>query len=874
MAIIFYIFTTLLALGIMAFAAYLAYKRGFFKSLVKCGIAFLSLLLSIIITKLISHVTKDAFAGLADLVVSNIGSEGTLAELIESSDTFEILFAALPAAIIAPFIFVIVFFVLKLILDLVFHIVEKNILKGKINTEFKYSKGVSCVFGCIIAFLCIFSALVPINGFVTVFANVYDVVSTLDEENGSPLFDGVVDGLNKNPVKTVTYAMGGRAVFNTLTSIEIDGETYSIGREITGLSAIASRTVSLYKTDVESWGEEQARMLREIPEALSGAKLVKTIISDVASIASSSWINNEDFGGIKLPSNVYTNPIVNDMLAVFADSSGDTIGKDLETVCETLAVLCDNGAFHLFFSSSGSEPYEVLEVIGKENFVKDIFLIFDDNERFKPLVGKFTEFGLENMARSLSVPTNEELQQKIYKELASKLEGAYALEKEEGRKAAERGAVSVFDKYQILLSENTAKCVASSLYEGLFQSEKVDDEKVASYFEGLYAVSEYPDISAEQFIEKYSEKNGSEAASSLFGADKAAQSAAFNNRVELIKKVKADEKSLEILLSLAPSCDIISKDTTIESIQSESLEGVSREEIEELGVALGHSARELSKVAGDISKFDKNASGVEIIKKLNIEALGGAFEEIGDNKYIGDTSIGILDAFLKNKVGFTMNIRDILNNSDDPNAENSTISSLLVGFYDTVLLIDNLNNAEKTHDDKIPAVDEFMKNLDPAKAKSLSKAMNPQTIENFGVPEGKAEAASDMLAVMLEELGDTEKNSESEAEAVKYLFDISMTSKSSENTVFGEGGKIEDVDNFVKTVKGSTVAANTLKASTTNDKGESVKDPLGIAEKLTNEDEKTLLDAIDAASKEAGTTESEKETLRNLADMFGVEWAA
>lgn len=873
MAIFFYILFTLLALGIMALAAFLAYRRGFFKSVVKCGIAVLSLALAILITKLFSSALQTSFAALTDTVLNIIGTQGSFEELISSSRSFEILLSALPVAIVAPLVFVAVFFILKFIFDIVFYIIGKTVIKDRVVIDFKYSKYVSCALGCVIAFLCIYTALVPINGFVSIGANIYEVVKTVSDDGTPKALDGFVDGLNKNPVKVVTYATGGRAIFNTLTTFEIEGETYSIGRELTGLSVVASRAVSLSRTDAANWGKDQAKALREIPDALKDTKILTTIVSDILRVASSAWSEGEKFIGINAPAN--NNVIINDMIEVFSTSDADNITDDLTTICDVMAVFCDHRAMHALLGGSKVSSEEILLLIGSDRLLADTFLVLAENDRMSVMINSFTEFGLTTVASALSVPTDEALQMRIYSELASKLKKVYTYEGEKLENEAVKAFKAVFNRNGLAFSEAEIKTIALAFISDTSADTDITSDHVRNYFEGVAAVHASGQSNAEEILNRINAEIGSEAAAALFGTDSDIRLASVTNRKELLDAIKSKE-ALDILLSLAPSNTVISKDITMETVEERvDVSGADRAEIEELGNSLGNSAKDFAAVAISMSSMGSNISGNELMRRIDIDAMCRAFETIGDNKYIGEVSTDILDAFLKAKAGFTMSIRDIIDNSDDSNVGDATISTVLRGLHDTLILMDTMDSSGKNHDEKVREVEDFIKNIDSAHAKSISKAMNAEMVESFGVPEERSDAVSDMLTVMFEELGkQNDESGREEAEAVKYLFDVAMSAKGAQGELFGEKGKIEDIDRFVETIKNSEVAANTVSSTTTDDYGEEVKNPLGIAEKLTSEDEEKLLDAIEASANKEGTTDAQRKTLHDLANMFGAEWTA
>ena len=92
-----YIFTTLLFFIIAGISVLLAYKRGFFKSVIKLGITVVSLAISVLITLL----SSAAFSSLAETIVKDgfldrITSNDVLGDIIEASPTMTKFIFAIP----------------------------------------------------------------------------------------------------------------------------------------------------------------------------------------------------------------------------------------------------------------------------------------------------------------------------------------------------------------------------------------------------------------------------------------------------------------------------------------------------------------------------------------------------------------------------------------------------------------------------------------------------------------------------------------------------------------------------------------------------------------------------------------------------------
>ncbi len=871
MAITFYILTSLLALGVMALGAFLAFKRGFFGSAVKCAASVVAFLISFVITKIITSAAVSsvgAFLGSIAYYDLGIGSDESLKTLID----------AISVAALAPFVFVVIFFVLKLIFDCVFFAINKKVIKDRKVIDFKYSKAVSCVLGCVISFVCLYTALIPINGYIAVGSDFYYVFRGESDDITSGAADGVFDGLNKNPVKTLTYAMGGRALFDNLTTFKVNSQKYCLGKELRSFSAILSNLSSLADADISDWGGDQARALREISKQIKNTPLLNTLLADITKEMSHAWLEGDGFMGVEMPQNASSNGVVNETLEIFFTASPDTMACDIETLFDALAVFCDHGAMPVLFGEDMEES-DAVAVIGSEGLISDVFLIFHENERFDSMISFLTGFWLKTVAASLDVPTNEELQQQIYSEISERLREAYVYTGKELEEEASKVFIEVFEKYGVPISEKDARNISVAFLEESADDSDVTFDDVGMYFEGLALVYTLDGKSEREILDIYTASNGSEAVSQLFGENEIDRISSVQNRASLVSLLKpSGEEALNVVISLAPSMYLISNDITIETIEEKTqIKDASTDEIMELGRCLESSCIEFESILLSIPSNDSNSSAADIIRAADIDAVCRAFEMLCKNKYIGEVSTDILNAFLKSRAGISDDIREIIDNSDDSDIKDATITGVLKNLHETLLIVDTVSNSLKSHEQKVESVEAFLNNLDRSSSRSLSKAMSPGIVKKMGVPTATADTVSDMLGNMFFELSvqKDDKIDKNESEAVKYLFDIAIVSSSQTNdSIFEEGGKIQDSDKFVESIVNSRVAASTIINTVFDDNGDAITDPLGLSEKMNDSDREVLIKTLDRFGEKEGITDKNRQTMDAIAVLFGIEWKA
>ena len=873
MAIAIYVFTTVVFLGISALAAFLAYRRGFFKSAVKLGITVLCLVLAAVISMVLSSVVTDLTTGLLDSVLERSGDlKNTVYDLFEASPTLEALITALPAVVVCPLLFVLIFFILKLILDVIFKIVSACVIKKRELVVFNGSKYVPIAFGVLITFICFFVMTLPLNGVITIATDIYEASADYIIEDGptKDFVDGVVDGLDKNPVKTVTYALGQEALLNELTSFEHDGVSYSLGEELTNLTKTATTVIQLAESDINCWGENEAAIFEELAVNVCSSELFTSVSAELLKGASDKWSEGEPFAGIDLPESEMLEPLMDTVLNSFGSATPQTVKEDIETLGKTASIFVRNGATSLL--TSGSDTQQILETVSTPGMLSEVFGVLYENERLAPIVPELTEFGMKTAADALGVPDKKEQKENLYIEIATKLNKASSIVDDDQRANAYIKAVKdVFKKNGINADVEAQQVLAADLSAAFNGRNDVSADDVKNYFDGLDMISaDEGESSRDSLVSKY----GQEKVDNVFGSDSEAAEKEISERnaaLDLLDNCSDADKST--VLSIAPSKDLATDKPTVESlVDGINFENASKEDVMELGDLLSSLVGSVGNVMDGMNSLDSNASATDKLKNLDAKELGSAFDAVNGNLIIGNSAMDLLDQGIKSTTGMDIGIRDIVDNSEE-GVDNSSYEDVLGNLQHTVDVMDTIKDTSISHEEKVEKVDEFMDNLDTASATSISKLINEDIAISMGVPENKAATSTTFIKNVFVELGKTEDKDGKEAEAVKYLFDVAMSAKDGGSELFGEGGRIENADTFVNKVLDSRVALNTIKSSSTDENGAFIEDPLGVSGKMSENDREDLVTALDKIAVDPATTADQLEALDDIANMFGVEWA-
>ncbi len=875
MKIAIWITIAVVMFGIFALSAFMAYKRGFFKSLIKLVTTLASLGLAFVLSVLIGSALSGLFERIVFSAFGSLLNQPTMRELLEASPAIKALIFALPTAIMLPFVFFILFFVLKFIFDVVFFIISSCTFKKRQIIDFEGQRFVSCALGLVIAFVCMVAFTLPFNGVISMASDIYvavaDTVMPKGSENAA-LIGEVVDGLDSNPLKVATSTVGGNALYNGLTTFEYEGRSYSAGKEVQNFTSVAGSVLKLGTTSTKNWSEREAQALSDISHALSDSDFVPIILSEALSFGCEKLSEGEKFAGISIKESSDYYGIVMYIVEQFKNSTEKTVKEDINTLGDSVALLVRKGAFSALMNTSGSKN-SLLDSVANDDVMGELFEILCDNERFVGIIPYITDLVIEKLAVGLKIPTDRAFKNDFYADVFKEID---VIIKNNDIKDKNLAMADLLEKkygeYGIKVSRKMAEVTGALLFEKLTsQNTNPTKADVAQFFDVLYSMSQIEGaISREALEQKYGEKwvadNFSNGKQDIEGNIQT-----YINILNAVKAVNVDEA--EKVLSLSYETPVLSSRSTIEGIMSKlNYDNATPADYVQLGRDISAIARDVAGLADAMTSL-KGQSTTEKLKNFDVGTVGNLFDKLSGNAIIGDAASDIMGDYITKAAGLDVDFKDIIDNSDTPGVGNSNYSDVLSSVQDTVKLFDDIKDDSLSHTEKVDKVYGFIDDLDSASATSVSKLITPDIVKDLGVPEENAEVGSGMLSTMLSELGKTEDTSGKEAEAVKYLLDVAAISQSpSQNGVFGENGKIESSQEFVDKVLASDVATKSIISSTTSDAGTMIENPLGIASGMNENDMAELDKALTTAAERPGTSAEDIVTLKYIANMFGSDW--
>lgn len=257
----------------------------------------------------------------------------------------------------------------------------------------------SVTFGILAGVLSVFIFFAPILAGLGIIGMIEDVASgaeIAEVEEIAPALE-IAHGCTHNAAVSVSNALGGKLMFNALTTFKVNGEKIALYNELELVCGIAETAFSVY--DEEKTAEQKTAALDGILPLFDKSSIIPIMVSEFLAGAAEAWDSGDTFCGISLPVDKESplHDMLIDTLAVFKDSTAQTVREDVATVIKIASVVVKNDVV-------GNSPENPAELLDNRKLVSDLLFEVFENTRLKILVDSLANTGIRMMTSALSVP--------------------------------------------------------------------------------------------------------------------------------------------------------------------------------------------------------------------------------------------------------------------------------------------------------------------------------------------------------------------------------------------------------------------------------------------------------------------------------------
>lgn len=834
------------------------FLRGTKKATIKLGMALVRAVICILLVIVLLPWLWDSMLG--DTIMPYIDSALADNEMVRE------LFSASPAlldvkdhaalALVGPIVFLLAYIALGIvfwILFLILGLFAKIGRRGKQKKSFLNRCGGFTIGGIKSLVFC-FVLLVPICGLLTIANSAFlsvqgddgsmpEILSSVNvsivgntapegEPSNEILLSDLVADLAEHPVSSTVNAIGGNALFSTLTRFPMTvgtteagepiKENVQLAHELTVLIHAFGAFSPLTESDIADYGDAQVESIHTLADTLCDSKLITAVASELLSTACKQWDAGNTFLGAEPPQtgDATMDMLLSDLFNAFQQCTPDTIDEDFTTIADLFEVFIKYDALDVFFAEDEENAPDLMDVFATEGMVTETMTVLHANPHTAPLCVTIANLGITAICEDLNLP---ETVDSIYDALM--LDIAAALNSTVGN--ADRNAAllpllrDAFAEHGYEITEDLLSSVSFALSEN-FQA-ATDATAVKAFFLAQ-STGQPQTLSASKTIANvWSE---------------------LSSPSQFITKLPTKASVTVSRDAIANVIDMASEAASLEEAFAKML-------VFRVSLVGGMSSPE------DILAFD-------------LEALGTFFDLVSDTALYGPVSAPLLYALLDMDSIRALDIitpavrETLIEALNDPNAS-------LADVFKTAQLTASLAMKIKNGDSTADTIKGMIGNITPSSAGYIRDILTADFAKAYGLGEKQAASVSKSIGGILMGIANTEHMTEAESEkesaAIEDLLIISGKVEH-DAPLFGSDLSAE---HFIGSMMGSTVVTNGILNDPENQHDFSTKlvenpsDKLAVRSALAKYSEDHELSGNDLTDAQ----QAEKKKLDALAGMFG-----
>lgn len=904
---------SLILFGIFALAALVGYMKGkkyvWQYSLMRLLLNVIAIVIAIPLTKFIAKISVSALLGM--ITNSNAGEMEIIMNLSVALDVIRVMIAMFVGIFIFGIVRLVIKFILKFFapaLSSVLIAATESIGKNKgednepVVSELSYDDSMSdegdveveieptksapkkkkspkregcyalkpqlasimigivgCVFGVAVFFA-------PITGFVAMMDDALELINPEDinelnnEESIANYND--VRGITNGPAIRFSNAIGGKVIFNTLTTYKVNDTKIKLKNEVNLAATIGASAITLSNDQADKQTQKDA--VADIIEAFDQSSTLPLILSDVVNQAATAFDNGEDFMGLESPKKQnaeeqdaeqqdaekqdISERLLTEFIGTFKGCTPESIKQDIKTIGGFVIIVIEHDSLQTLFDNPEN-------LLSENGLLEELLGEFFANDRLSTLASTFVEIGIEMLYDTLGVADNlEKPHRELKEELAS---------------------------IQLRISSPIASVMSDAKSDAENKMLASDPEIKKAVRKAFNACGiDITDASVNEVTEKLKAKENVNAVN------------------EALKDVKINSKDS----TEGKKVDL----TTLESFEEASLL-LTKKDVQITHVTKindpKNEAKNLAKALSSIAQLTKDIEGEDTSNVSAIlSAAGGLLDNLSGTEIIGKETVDKLvvvmfqsdmatEEFSGNVVAVTNAVNSIIE-STNSSTDNGTAGGYAGAMENIAGMVDTMTSISESSDNPqalVESLTETLKGMSPETAMATKHLMgNTEFVEKLGVAEENSEGVASLIANLFDNIASAQdKDSEdylepsvyeAETESIAELLEITINMSENE-----EEPAEEEIKQYYEKALKSKILTRTITGTVLTPDGKEVSrlDPLNIKPEYENEAEKQdFINDINEqlatrlADIDADTTIEDKEAAKEDATKLAVAVAA
>lgn len=331
--------------------------RNMFRSVLRGSVALGLTLIALPLSVLVARATVD---GLTSKILHMIDLSA-VAQLEEAFPSLEDSAVALVHMVAAPeigrLVFVLVLTVFAVLTAVVCHFIEK----AKPSLA-KRNKAIGAALGAVCGVVMVVGILSPTAGYSVEAPGAvhtleeYEQITHMDEQTLQQTIEAEKNALkvSNTPLLAAVRALGGEAIFDSLTTVTVDGHETDLHTELHALDRLGADIAALSAVPMEEYTDREYDTIREIGDVLEDSVLLRVLGAEGVSALSRAWLKDRAFLGIDRPdAGEAMNFAMNAIMVVMKNTNKDTVAHDVRALAPAISAAL---RVHVAQTPKPSEP--------------------------------------------------------------------------------------------------------------------------------------------------------------------------------------------------------------------------------------------------------------------------------------------------------------------------------------------------------------------------------------------------------------------------------------------------------------------------------------------------------------------------------------
>lgn len=391
-----------IVMGVIGFL--FGFFKGTFRSILDLAFlalnVFLSVLISTAIAKEIVNVEVIAQSlptiapqlGLGEDLVNEINVYLTNPEL---ASTAIALLMSFISVLVMPGMFMGVFFLMGIILFIPKLLLQKVVFSRAKGIGLKLGGGLIGAVTKVVSFAVL---IIPVIGYAN-YAN--DTLKLINSEEQVIELNEIDEQLGEavnSPITKMVYSMGGKALFENLTTSRVGDITISLATETESAVKLYKETGYFIGVEPSEYGSEQVESIERIEAIINDADFVPAFLANSLGFAAGEWNNGNDIFGFEKPViGTELQEALDNTIDVLTSTTTQTFKEDVCTVAEIAKYAIEDGVVQ---AAVTQDTGKILYTLENTDVISDILVEMHKNERMRPILPALTN-GIVNYMYSI-----------------------------------------------------------------------------------------------------------------------------------------------------------------------------------------------------------------------------------------------------------------------------------------------------------------------------------------------------------------------------------------------------------------------------------------------------------------------------------------